>query len=127
MSEDDSDLAWRRLPDKDEPMGRQLAYSEALLAGLAAHPVPALRWYYTSRPALVLGNGQPPAVADLAASHANGATAYRRTSGGAAGLVDAGPLSVGAAVPAGHPLATFGGGRRCPGVRALSAPAPRPL
>jgi lipoate---protein ligase len=107
MSEDDSDLAWRRLPDKDKPMGRQLAYSEALLAGLAAHPVPALRWYYTSRPALVLGNGQPPAVADLAASQANGVTAYRRTSGGAAVLVDADALSMEVALPAGHPLATF--------------------
>ena len=127
MSEDDSDLAWRRLPDKDEPMGRQLAYSEALLAGLAAHPVPALRWYYTSRPALVLGNGQLPAVADLAASRANGVTAYRRTSGGAAVLVDADALSMEVALPAGHPLATFDVVRGYQWIGALWAEALRSL
>src|SRR5260370_35650390 len=127
MSEDDSDLAWRRLPAEDEPMGRQLAYSEALLAGLAAHPVPALRWYYTSRPALVLGNGQPPAVADLAASQANGVTAYRRTSGGAAVLVDADALSMEGALPAGHPPPTFDVGRGYHGTGALGAEALPPL
>src|SRR5258708_4858701 len=127
MSEDDSDLAWRRLPAEDEPMGRQLAYSEALLAGLAAHPVPALRWYYTSRPALVLGNGQPPAVADLAASQANGVTAYPRTSGGAAVLVDADALSMEVALPAGHPLATFDVVRGYQWIGALWAEALRSL
>src|SRR5258706_15320132 len=120
MSEDDSARGWRRPPAEDEPMGRQLAYSEALLAGLAAHPVPALRWYYTSRPALVLGNGQLPAVADLAASQANGVTAYRRTSGGAAVLVGAEALSMEEALPAGHPPAPFGGVRGHQWVRPLA-------
>src|SRR5258708_40101797 len=107
-------------------MGRQLAYSEALLAGLAAHPVPALRWYYTSRPALVLGNGQPPAVADLAASQANGVTAYRRTSGGAAVVVAAAAPTMEGARPARHPLAASGVARRFQANGALGAGAALP-
>src|SRR5258707_4220726 len=127
MSEDDSDLAGRGSPAEDERMGRQLAYSEALLAGLAAHPAPALRWYYTSRPALVLGNGQAPAAADLGACQANGVTAYRRTSGGAAVLVDADALSMEVALPAGHPLATFDVVRGYQWIGALWAEALRSL
>lgn len=98
---------WRLLTSDDEPMGRQLALSEALLAGLTEQPTPALRWYVTSHVALVLGNGQKPAVADLAACRTREVTAYRRTSGGTAVLVDAAALSMEVALPAGHPLATF--------------------
>src|SRR5260221_7726076 len=127
MSEDDSALAWRRLPAEDEPMGRQLAYSEALLAGLGRPPVPALRGVSPSRPALAPGHGQPPAVAGLAASQGNGVTAYRRTSGGAAVLVDADALSMEVALPAGHPLATFDVVRGYQWIGALWAEALRSL
>ncbi|MGH2484416.1 MAG: lipoate--protein ligase family protein, partial [Ktedonobacterales bacterium] len=98
---------WRVPPSDDAPMGRQLALSEALLAGLADHPQPALRWYVTSREALVLGNGQKPyAVVDFAAAHARDVSVFHRTSGGTAVLVDANALSMEVALPAGHPLAS---------------------
>ncbi|MFI5275149.1 MAG: biotin/lipoate A/B protein ligase family protein, partial [Ktedonobacterales bacterium] len=84
---------------------RQLALSEALLAGLAEHAVPAVRWYIARHPALVLGNGQSPAAVNLAACHARGIHVYRRTSGGTAVLVDGDVLSMEVALPTGHPLA----------------------
>ncbi|HEV2405220.1 MAG TPA: hypothetical protein VGR88_07195, partial [Ktedonobacterales bacterium] len=93
-------------PSDDAPMGRQLALSEALLAGLAEHPEPALRWYVTSREALVLGNGQKPPVVDFMAARARGVGVFRRTSGGTAVLVDANALSMEVALPAGHALAS---------------------
>ena len=87
-------------------MGRQLALSEALLAGLAERPEPALRWYVTSREALALGNGQRPQVVNEEAAHARGVGVFRRTSGGTAVLVDANALSMEVALPAGHALAS---------------------
>jgi lipoate-protein ligase A len=87
-------------------MGRQLALSEALLAELAATGQPALRWYVPAAPALVLGNGQKPALANLAACQERGIQVYRRTSGGAAVLVNADLLSLDAVLPDTHPLAT---------------------
>lgn len=86
-------------------MDHQLALSEALLSGLSETPTPAVRWYVARHPALVLGNGQPPAAADLAACRARGIHVYRRTSGGTAVLVDGDALSMEVALPAGHPLA----------------------
>ena len=97
---------WRALTSDDAPMGRQLALSEALLAGLTERPQPALRWYVTAREALVLGNGQKPEAADLAAARSRGVAVYRRTSGGTAVLVDGAALSMEVALPAGHPLAS---------------------
>lgn len=86
-------------------MDRQLALSEALLGNLSETATPAVRWYVARHPALVLGNGQPPAAADLAACRARGIHVYRRTSGGTAVLVDGDALSMEVALPAGHPLA----------------------
>jgi lipoate---protein ligase len=97
---------WRRLPYSDAPMGRQLALSEALLEECAASGAPALRWYAPAEPALVLGNGQKPRIADLAACRATGARVYRRTSGGTAVLVSAELLSLDVILPSGHPLWT---------------------
>ncbi|HEX6799921.1 MAG TPA: hypothetical protein VF116_19575 [Ktedonobacterales bacterium] len=96
---------WRLLSSSGAPMDHQLALSEALLAGLSETPAPAVRWYVARHPALVLGNGQPPAAADLAACRVHGIHVYRRTSGGTAVLVDADALSMEVALPAGHPLA----------------------
>jgi lipoate-protein ligase A len=101
-----SDLSWRRLPFSDAPMGRQLALSEALLAECATSGTPALRWYLPAEPALVLGNGQKPRIADLAACRTVGVRVYRRTSGGAAVLVNAELLSLDIILPAGHALWT---------------------
>ena len=97
---------WRRLPFSDAPIGRQLALSEALLEECAASGTPAMRWYVPAEPALVLGNGQKPRIADLAACRAAGARVYRRTSGGTAVLVTTELLSLDVIVPAGHPLWT---------------------
>lgn len=96
---------WRLLSSSGAPMDRQLALSEALLANLGETAVPAVRWYVARHPALVLGNGQPPASADLAACRARGIHVYRRGSGGTAVLVDGDALSMEVALPAGHPLA----------------------
>jgi lipoate-protein ligase A len=97
---------WRRLPFSDAPMGRQLALSEALLTELGASATPALRWYVPNEPALVLGNGQKPRIADLAACRVAGARVYRRTSGGTAVLVSAELLSLDIILPTGHALWT---------------------
>jgi lipoate-protein ligase A len=97
---------WRRLPFSTEPMGRQLALSEAVLAQLAATGRPTLRWYIPAEPALVLGNGQKPGLADMSACQAAGVSVFRRTSGGAAVLVNADLLSLDVAIPADHALAT---------------------
>ncbi len=86
-------------------MDRQLALSEALLANLGETPAPAVRWYVARHPALVLGNGQSPAAADVAACRTRGIHVYRRASGGTAVLVDGDALSMEVALPAGHPLA----------------------
>lgn len=58
---------WRLLPFSAAPMGRQLALSEGMLAALDEANAPALRWYLPREQALVLGNGQPPTVADTEA------------------------------------------------------------
>jgi lipoate-protein ligase A len=97
---------WRRLPFADAPMGRQLALSEAMLAAPPETGVPALRWYVPEEPALVLGNGQKPGILNEPVLRERGMRAYRRTSGGAAVLVDSRLLSLDVALPPSHPLAT---------------------
>ncbi len=97
---------WRLLPFSDAPMGRQLALGEALLQELPASNLPALRWYVPTEPALVLGNGQKPALANLATCREQGVRVYRRTSGGAAVLVTSDLLSLDIVLPETHPLAT---------------------
>ena len=96
---------WRRLPDSDAGMGWQLAYTEALFAGLAEGAPPTLRWYRPAYPALVLGRSQGRERVDLAAVRAAGLAVYGRTSGGGAVWVDEDALSLDLALPAGHPLA----------------------
>lgn len=99
-------MDWRHLPFSDEPMGRQLALSDALLNQLASTHAPALRWYISRQPALVLGNGQKPSIINLRACQEAGVHAYRRTSGGTAVLVNEDLLSLDLALPAAHQLAT---------------------
>lgn len=97
---------WRLLPFSDEPMGRQLALSEGMLAALAETGVPSLRWYIPVERALVLGNGQREDAADRAALAAQSTALYKRPSGGTAVLVDETLLSLDIALPHTHPLAT---------------------
>jgi lipoate-protein ligase A len=97
---------WRRLPYSTEPMGRQLALSEAVLGQLGATSAPALRWYIPAERALVIGNGQKPGIASFDACRTANAHLYRRTSGGSSVLVDANLLSLDVLLPADHPLAT---------------------
>ena len=87
-------------------MGRQLALSEGMLAALDETGAPALRWYLPAERALVLGNGQSPAIADPAALAARSSALYKRASGGTAVLVDAALVSLDLALPHTHPLAT---------------------
>lgn len=97
---------WRVLPFSDAPMGRQLALSEAMLAGLAESHQPALRWYAPRAEALVIGNGQKPRIANFEAAAERDIGIYRRTSGGTAVFVNPDLLSLDVALPTTHPLAT---------------------
>lgn len=97
---------WRVLPFSDAPMGRQLALSEAMLAGLAESHRPAMRWYVPREEALVIGNGQKPRIANFDACAERDIAIYRRSSGGTAVFVNADLLSLDVALPATHPLAT---------------------
>jgi lipoate-protein ligase A len=96
---------WRLLSSSHEPMRRQLALSEALLATMNEASLPVLRWYTSEQPALVLGNGQSTAAADLEACRTSGVEVLRRTSGGTAVLADHLVVSMEVALPSGHPLA----------------------
>ncbi len=95
---------WRRLPTSADPPELELAAGEALLAGLAHTPQPALRWYGARRPALVIGSGQRLTEVDGAALAVNGASLHRRASGGTAVLFAPGVLLQDIALPTGHPL-----------------------
>ncbi len=100
------EMPWRKLPFSDVPMGRQLALSEAMLASLPETGVPVLRWYVPQESAVVLGNGQKPGILNDTALDELGVRAYRRTSGGAAVLVNECLLNLDVALPPSHPLAT---------------------
>lgn len=97
---------WRALPFSDAPMGRQLALSEGMLAGLTETGEAALRWYVPQAPALVLGNGQQPSIVKREAAQAAGVQVFRRTSGGTAVVADATLLSLDVVLPPNSPLAT---------------------
>jgi len=97
---------WRKLPFSDVPMGRQLALSEAMLASLPETGAAVLRWYVPQESAVVLGNGQKPGVLNDEALDELGVRAYRRTSGGAAVLVNERLLNLDVTLPPSHPLAT---------------------
>lgn len=70
-----------------------------LLDGLAHDPVPTLRWYRSTAPAVVVGRGQR-----VDAAGADRPVFVARHSGGGAVLMDAGLLSLDVLVPAGDPL-----------------------
>lgn len=103
-------------------IGPELADAQTLLAGglrllegLADHPVPTLRWYRATRPALVLGRGQGDLDLDVAALNGGGANhesdggiadaipVVTRYSGGGAVMLDPSVLNLDVLVPAGHP------------------------
>lgn len=95
---------WRLLPFSALPAGEELAASEGLLAGRAAEPRPAVRWYGAEQLALVIGSGQRPHEVDGAAVAAVGATLHKRASGGTAVLFVPGFLMQDIALPPDHPL-----------------------
>jgi lipoate-protein ligase A len=118
---------WRLLPFSDAPMGRQFALSEGTLAALDETGAPAMRWYIPRERALVLGNGQPLAVADAEALAAQDVALYKRPSGGTAVLADATLVSLDLALPHTHPLATGDVVRAYEWIGALWAEALRSL
>lgn len=95
---------WRLLPYSAGRADEELAAAEALLAGLADEPAPAVRWYGAAGLALVIGSGQRPTDVDGAALAAAGGTLHKRASGGTAVLFTPGFLMQDIALPAGHPL-----------------------
>lgn len=98
---------WRVLPFETGDAQALLERGALLLQGLADDPVPTLRWYRATTPALVLGRGQ----GDLAAGIAGrGLTVATRYSGGGAVLLDQDLLSLDVLVPSGHPWLDGGPG-----------------
>ena len=95
---------WRRLPFFRGATAEALAGVEALMAGLAAHGRPAMRWYIMEHPALILGSSQRLAEVDFAACEAAGVTVHRRRSGGTVVYSDASLLSLDVGLPGGHRL-----------------------
>jgi len=79
-----------------------LAEGVRALDALAHDPVPTLRWYRSTRTAVVLGRGQ---ALDLAAHGGGAVEVVQRHSGGGAVLLTPDLLSLDVLVPAGHPLA----------------------
>lgn len=73
------------------------------LERLAEDPVPTLRWYRSTRTAVVLGRGQAAAMAAHATAEVDVLTRY---SGGGAVLMDPDLLSLDVVLPAGHPWLT---------------------
>ena len=90
---------WRSSPlEIDEP-GRLLSRSEAMLERLADDPTPRLRWYRSTRAAVVLGRGQRRLAGDLVGD----IDVVHRASGGGAVLLAPDVLCLDVAVPRGHP------------------------
>ncbi len=90
---------WRPSPlEIDEP-GRLLAGSEAMLERLADDPTPRLRWYRSTRAAVVLGRGQRRLAGELVGD----IDVVHRSSGGGAVLLAPDVLCLDVAVPRGHP------------------------
>jgi lipoate-protein ligase A len=84
------------MPFEEGDAGALLERGAELLDALASDPVPALRWYQATAPAVVLGRGQ----GDLRVL----AGTVTRFSGGGAVLLDEDILSLDVLLPAGHPM-----------------------
>lgn len=95
-------MVWRRLAFEVGEAEALLRHGTALLDDLTTgDPVPTLRWYRSSSPALVLGRGQAPPDA---AAVAGALPVVTRDSGGGAVLMDDGLLSLDVLIPARNPL-----------------------
>ncbi len=100
----DGGESWRCIYEPPGTAADLLEASERLLAAVGAGGSPALRWYVTPQPALVLGVGQPLDDFDAAACERAGLPLVRRSSGGTAVLTDDGLLNLDIALPAAHRL-----------------------
>lgn len=104
LSRSDDGEAWHRSYEPPGTAADLLVGSERLLAAVGAGGLPALRWYVTPQPALVLGVGQALDDFDAAACERAGLPLVRRSSGGTAVLTDDGLLNLDIALPAAHRL-----------------------
>ena len=104
LARSDGGEAWRLIYEPPGTAADLLAGSERLLAAVGADGTPALRWYVTPQPALVLGVGQPLDDFDAAACLRAGLPTVRRSSGGTAVLTDDGLLNLDVVLPAAHHL-----------------------
>lgn len=103
----DAGMSWRWMPLLVAEGAEQLARTEAMMLAVGEGKAsPSLRWYSYSRPALVLGYGQPAHDVDLEACRGRGIPVLRRPAGGAAVLADSGLLGLAVALPLPHPLVT---------------------
>jgi lipoate---protein ligase len=90
--------AWRVTPVEVADPGPLLDRGLALLDGLQADPSPVLRWYRSTRTAVVLGRGQR-----LDAASTPEVEVLTRHSGGGAVLLDPTLLSLDVVLPPDHP------------------------
>jgi lipoate-protein ligase A len=96
-----TDGTWEVLPLQTATAGRLLDDGMALFDGLADRPRPVLRWYRSTRPAIVLGRGQ--GALDV---RPDGVEIVTRFSGGGAVWLSPDVLSLDVLVPVGHPWVT---------------------
>lgn len=94
---------WYRYPLDVDEAANHIERARLMVSG--EQPLPALRWYWTVRPSLVLGVFQSPETISEAAAAELGVPIVHRRSGGTAVLADPPLLSVDIALPVGHPLA----------------------
>src|SRR5438105_2758959 len=71
---------WHRHPLDIDEAAAQVERAVALVSGAAT--LPALRWYWASRPTLILGVFQPPDAANADVADRHGIPIVRRRSGG---------------------------------------------
>ncbi|HUS14822.1 MAG TPA: hypothetical protein VM536_07360, partial [Chloroflexia bacterium] len=94
---------WLRLPLDVDAAAAQVERASALIDG--STPLPALRWYWATSPALILGVFQAAELINSAACAEQGIPVLRRRSGGTAVLAGPALLSLDIALPPGHALA----------------------
>lgn len=98
MTASDGQHHWRILGPEEADAETLLTRGAELLDALADDPIPTLRWYRATQPALVLGRGQ----GSIEIRPSDDLAVVTRHSGGGAVLLDPSLLSLDVLLPASH-------------------------